>query len=130
VGLVQVAIDGDDIYWIEARPSEAGRNVIVRRDSQGSAMDVTTAPFNSRTRVHEYGGGSYVAQDGAVYFSNFVDQRIYQRSSDAEPLAFTAQAEMRFADALIDRQRARLVCVREDHSEPGREAIIRSSALS
>src|ERR1700730_15571966 len=123
VGLSQPALDGDDIYWNEMRPSEGGRNVIVRRDASGSTRDVIAAPFNARTRVHEYGGGRYVARQGAVYFSNFVDQRIYLQSGNAEPQAITPVAEMRFADAIIDGQRARLICVREDHSEPGREAV-------
>src|SRR5262245_58456489 len=59
IGLEQIALDGDDIYWIEARPSEAGRNVIVRRTPHGKITDVTPTPFNARTRVHEYGGGAY-----------------------------------------------------------------------
>src|SRR6185295_16891880 len=74
VGLGQVMLDGEDVYWIEARPAEKGRNVIVRRTPDGTITDVTPAPFNARTRVHEYGGGSYVASDGVVYFSNFADQ--------------------------------------------------------
>jgi dienelactone hydrolase len=64
-----------------------------------------------------------VVEEGRVYFSNFVDQRIYVQSGDAEPRAITPPAEMRFADAIIDQPRGQLICVREDHSEPGREAV-------
>lgn len=130
IGIVQPAIDGDDIYWIEARPAEGGRNVIVRRDMNGTTRDVTPPPFNARTRVHEYGGGSYVAGQGRVYFSNFVDQRIYLVSGEAAPRAITAAAEMRFADAIIDQRSQRLICVREDHSVPGREAVSTLVAIS
>ena len=57
VGLEQLRIDGDDIFWIERRAREGGRKVIVRRSTDGSVVDVTPLGFNARTRVHEYGGG-------------------------------------------------------------------------
>ena len=47
-------------------------------------VDMNPPPFNARTRDHEYGGGSYVAGDGAIYFSNFADQRLYRREGVAE----------------------------------------------
>ena len=52
VRLSQVTLDGDDIYWAEARPHEGGRHVIVRRSPGGPSEDVLPAPFNARTRVH------------------------------------------------------------------------------
>ena len=123
VGLGQPALDGNEIYWNEMRPSEGGRNVIVRRDANGSTNDVTPAPFNARTRVHEYGGGSYLVEEGRVYFSNFDDQRIYAQAVAAQPRAISAAAELRFADGIIDWRRERLICVREDHTAPGYEAV-------
>jgi dipeptidyl aminopeptidase/acylaminoacyl peptidase len=123
IGLSQPALAGETIYWNEMRPSEGGRNVIVRRDVNGSISDVTPAPFNARTRAHEYGGGSYVVHEGRVYFSNFNDQRIYVQSDNGEPRAITPPVEMRFADAISDSKRSRLICVREDHTETGREAV-------
>ena len=71
VGLSQPIIAGRDIYWVEMRPSEGGRNVMVRRDVSGATTDVNPPPFNARTRVHEYGGGDYVVSDEVVFFSNF-----------------------------------------------------------
>ena len=73
VGLSQVVTDGGAVYWMESRPGEEGRNVIVRRAVDGSTEDVTPPPFNARTRVHEYGGGDFAVHDDTVYFSNFVD---------------------------------------------------------
>jgi dipeptidyl aminopeptidase/acylaminoacyl peptidase len=125
VGLSQPTIAGPDVYWIEMRPSEGGRNVIVRRDVTGTAYDMIQAPFNARTRVHEYGGGDYVVHDGAIYFSNFTDQRIYRLAGGAESQAITPDipdAKLRFADFVIDPGRRRLVCVREDHRGEG-EAV-------
>jgi dipeptidyl aminopeptidase/acylaminoacyl peptidase len=77
-----VSIHGDDIYWIEGRPIEGGRNVLVRRRSDGSIVDIVPPGFNVRTRVHEYGGAPYTIAGGDVYFSNFADQRIYRVSVD------------------------------------------------
>src|SRR5258708_32387683 len=74
IGLGQIQLDGDDIYWVEQRPAEGGRNVIVRRRPDGSLADVTPPEYNARTRVHEYGGGGDVVQEGTVWFSNFNDR--------------------------------------------------------
>jgi dipeptidyl aminopeptidase/acylaminoacyl peptidase len=123
IGLTQVEIDGEDVYWVEMRPTEGGRYVIVRRTRDGRTTDVTPAPFNSRTRVHEYGGGAYAVADGTVYFSNFADQRLYRQDRGAPPRPITPEPDLRYADAVIDRRRGRLICVREDHSSPGREAV-------
>lgn len=123
VGLSQPAIAGEDIYWIEMRPSEGGRNVIVRRDASGVATEINPPPFNARTRVHEYGGGDYVVRDGVVYFSNFSDQRLYKQLPGTEPRPMTPEGELRYADATVDAKRGRLICVREDHTVAGREAV-------
>src|SRR2546423_1261316 len=78
IGVSQPKISGDDLYWIEMRPSEGGRQVIVRESVDGQHVDMTPRDFNARTRVHEYGGGDYIALGDAVYFSNFADQQIYR----------------------------------------------------
>jgi dipeptidyl aminopeptidase/acylaminoacyl peptidase len=121
VGLEQVMLDGEDIYWIERRPQEGGRKVIVRR-SAGRLADMTPAPFNARTRVHEYGGGDYAVADGTILFSNYSDQRLYLQRGDSEPRPLTPAAELRYADGRIDSRRNLFFCVREDHTAHG-EAI-------
>src|SRR5687768_6233696 len=73
-----VTVDGDDIYWVEGRPLEGGRYVLVRRDHNGRITDVTPPGTNVRTRVHEYGGKAYAVRDGVVYYANFADGRIYR----------------------------------------------------
>jgi dipeptidyl aminopeptidase/acylaminoacyl peptidase len=123
IGLGQIEIDGEDIYWVETRPQEKGRYVVVNLTPDGRTVDVTPHPFNARTRVHEYGGGSYTVSGGATYFSNFSDQRLYRFDGAGEPQAITPEVEMRYADGVIDRERGRMICVREDHSAPGREAV-------
>jgi dipeptidyl aminopeptidase/acylaminoacyl peptidase len=122
IGVGQVTLDGTDVYWIEMRPSEGGRHVIVRRSLDGQTSDVNPQPFNARTRVHEYGGGDYTVADGTVYFSNFADQRGYRQEVGGAPVPLTPAVEMRYADAKFDRQRERIIAVREDHTLSGQEA--------
>ena len=130
IGLSQPLMDGADLYWIEMRPTEGGRSVIVKRDALGMVTDVNPQPFNARTRVHEYGGGDYAVRDGAVYFANFSDQRLYASIGGATPEPITPIADMRYADAVIDKARGRLLCVREDHTVAGREPVNTLASLS
>ena len=123
VGLGETALDGGDAYWIESRPSENGRSVIVRRTADGRVSDAIPRDFNARTTVHEYGGGAFRVIDGVVYFSNFADQRIYRHSEGSRPEPVTLSEKMRYADGIIDRRRNRMIAVREDHSALGRDAI-------
>ena len=116
VGLGQIALDGDYVYWVEMRPSEGGRMVIVKRGPDGQAADVNPPPFSARTRVHEYGGGAFLVEGGVVYFSNFTDQRLYSQEPGGEPQAITPAEPMRYADGVFDSRRGRIICVREDHS--------------
>ncbi|TMD55513.1 MAG: S9 family peptidase, partial [Chloroflexi bacterium] len=58
IGFGQIALDGQDVYWIESRPEEQGRSVVMQRKADGTVVERTPAPFNVRTRVHEYGGGA------------------------------------------------------------------------
>ena len=122
VGLGRIALDGSDVYWVEMRPSEGGRMVIVRRRADGSTTDVTPEPYSARTRVHEYGGGAFLVADGVVFFSNFADQRMYRQDPGRAPRAITPEAPLRYADGVFDARRGRIICVREDHSGGG-EAV-------
>lgn len=115
--------DGDTLYWLEGRPTEGGRNVIVRRTPAGDIQDVLPAPFNARTRVHEYGGGAYTVHAGEIIFSNFSDQRLYRLRPGAEPQPLTPALPLRYADGVVDAARGLLFCVREDHRSTGQEAI-------
>lgn len=118
----QIALSGDDVFWIEGRPTEAGRNVIVRwRDGHGS--DIVRQPFNARSRVHEYGGGSFLVDNQTVYFSNFADQRLYRKEPTGDSEPFTSPGSMRFSDGVVDRFHHRIVSVCEDHSLSGAKPV-------
>jgi len=124
------------LYWLEARPQEAGRQVFCRRATEeevngGSAskrrgVDATPAGTNVRTRVHEYGGAAHLLGPGGdgVIYSDFVDQRLYWTKADGSTMDLTSKAayeedvRYRFADAVLDVARNRLITVREDHTNP------------
>jgi dipeptidyl aminopeptidase/acylaminoacyl peptidase len=118
VGVSEVRFDGDDVYWLESRPQDGGRSVVVRYVSWStSSEDITPQDFNVRTRVHEYGGGAWTVHDGMIYFSNFSDQRLYRMDRYGhQPLPMTPEGEWRYADGLIDAHRHAWIGVREEHS--------------
>jgi dipeptidyl aminopeptidase/acylaminoacyl peptidase len=118
-----VALDGPDIYWVEGRPAEKGRNVLVRRTPDGTVADVTPSPYDVRTRVHEYGGGAFAVSGGEVWFSHIGDDRVYRQRSGSSPEPLTPAGPWRYADLVLDAQRGRLVCVRESHADPDREPV-------
>lgn len=122
IQLGQIVLDGTDLYWLEGRPEEGGRYVLVRYEAGRPIEDVTPMPYNVRTRVHEYGGGAYTVHDGVITFSNFEDQRLYQHRCGEEPHPVTPAGKMRYADGTYATD-GRFVCVREDHRVSDQQAV-------
>ena len=119
--LGEVRVDGSDTYWLEGRPEESGRHVVVRRTPDGSVIDINPTPFNARNAVHEYGGASFAVQDGVIYFTNWDDQRIYSVTEGGVPVAITAEPDIdqgdRYADLVLSNDSNWILCVRERHFE-------------
>lgn len=122
VNLVEGRVDDEDIYWIESRPLEKGRYVIMRRTPDGNVIECTPPDFNARTAVHEYGGGAFTVHKGVIYFVNYKDQRIYRHAPEEIPVSLTPGEGYRYADLVVDEKRNRLICIREDHTGEG-EAV-------
>ncbi|MGD8373045.1 MAG: S9 family peptidase [Syntrophobacterales bacterium] len=122
IKLGQIVLDGEAVYWSESRPAEGGRNVVLRWGSEGKIENITPKEFNVRSRVHEYGGGSFIVLDSTLFFVNFADQRLYRQES-GQPKPITLEAATRYADIVVDRFRNRLICVREDHSNGELEPV-------
>ncbi len=108
-------IVGDRVQWLQGLPQEGGRSVVAECGADGVRRIRTPAPFNVRTRVHEYGGGAWTAADDTIWFSNFADNLVYARHGDATPVALTRDGTQRHADFELDAPRRRLVAVREHH---------------
>jgi dipeptidyl aminopeptidase/acylaminoacyl peptidase len=127
-------VAGDAIWWEESRPEENGRTTVMRRDADGTVTELLPAPWSARTRVHEYGGRSYLPvprrDDRAitrygVVFADHTDQRLHLLAPGArEPVPLTpAPAEpgaLRYADMVLSPDGRRVICVREDHRGGGR----------
>ncbi|HZY46809.1 MAG TPA: S9 family peptidase [Candidatus Bathyarchaeia archaeon] len=123
VGLDDLRLDGDIVYWNELRPADKGRNVIVQRKPDGTITDVTPQGYSARTRVHEYGGGCYLVNNGTVYFSNYTDQRLYRQDPGKDPTPLTPAVDKRYADGVFDKKRNRIISVREDHTVKSGQAV-------
>jgi dipeptidyl aminopeptidase/acylaminoacyl peptidase len=123
-----MSLDGDTLYWVETRPQEQGRYVIVRRTADGQIEDVLPPPFSARTTVHEYGGGALLASAGIVYFTNYTDQRLW-RLTPGQPTPLTAESKLRFADFVHDPSHNRLISVCEDHTRGDHEPANRIVAV-
>ncbi|MFH1878214.1 MAG: S9 family peptidase [Candidatus Omnitrophota bacterium] len=117
------AVDRGNIYWVETRPSENGRNALMELDTHGKISGLTPETFNVRTRVHEYGGGDFAVSGGVVYFSNFSDQKIYARERNGNIRPLSRTAGMRYADLEVSPSGEKVICVREDHTVPENEAV-------
>ncbi|GMR11788.1 MAG: S9 family peptidase [Anaerolineae bacterium] len=115
----QIIVSEGIVYWSESRPREAGRVAIMRRLQNGEVEQATPKDFNCRTRVHEYGGGAFLADGKTLYASNFEDQRLYRIEAGADPVAISPEPEipagLRYADGRLSPDRNRIYCVRERH---------------
>lgn len=127
--LGEVVVDGTDVWWAESRPSEGGRTVLVRRSADGTTTDLLPAPWNVRTRVHEYGGAAWTVAAGTVWFTDFADQRLYRvEPGSSEPVAVTPEpplpAGVRHADLRVTPDGTAVVAVRETHAPGGAAADV------
>ena len=117
VGLAFPVIDAAGVWWQESRPEEGGRLAVVRQGPDGVKRDMLPMPWNARTRVHEYGGKSYLPLPDGFIFANFGDQRLYRCRASGAPVALTpaphGEAADRFADFVLPPGGDEVWCVRE-----------------
>jgi len=116
----EIRSSGSDLYFLEGRPEESGRYVIVKQASDGKISDAIPKEFNSRNAVHEYGGGSYAVGQKNIYFTNWNDQRIYKvNGENVNPITKEPPFEksIRYSDLTLSIDEEWLFCVRETHFE-------------
>ena len=116
IGLSFVRADGESLYWLESRPRERGRSVLMRY-RKGEVREALPAHFDVRSRVHEYGGGAYAAAGGRVVFSHFPEGTVWLVGEDGAPRQITPDAALRYADFAFGADG--IYAVREDHRRPG-----------
>ncbi len=114
--LIQLEVDGDELYFLEGRPEEAGRSVFIRASDK---KEMFPAPFYARTTVHEYGGKCGTVFEGTLYFTNFEDQHLYSVKPDQEPELINGTKGLRFADFVIHPNGQSLYTILEDHRGKG-----------
>ncbi len=123
VHLYEPNVTSEAAHWVELRPAEGGRNVVVRADPFGSPADVTPPGFDARTRVHEYGGGAYTVHEATVFFTNDADQRLYRQEPEGAPIPITPEPPrprgLRYADMRVTPDGRFVICVRERHVGEG-----------
>jgi dipeptidyl aminopeptidase/acylaminoacyl peptidase len=119
IGLAFPIMAGGCVWWQEMRPSEGGRQTVVRQGPDGVSRDLLQAPWSARTRVHEYGGRSYLPLADGFVFANFTDQRLYHSRDELQPEPLTpapgADTGDRFADFVLAPGGDEVWCVRERH---------------
>ena len=110
-------------WWSQTRPDQGGRIQVVRRDPDGSLHDALPDGWNTRSRVHEYGGGAWWVHAGAVFAASWTDQRLYRTDPGREPAALTPEppfpSGFRFSDGRVSPDGSTVICVREDHTTHG-----------
>lgn len=122
VRLSEPRLVANKLYWVEGRPDEDGRCVICRQKSNGQIQDVLPKPYSARSKVHEYGGSSYIVWKGTIFFVNAKDQQIYALDIlDGDVIQLTDQPNSRFADLFLDRHRHQILAVCESHQNTGTE---------
>ncbi|KAA8537709.1 hypothetical protein F0562_027301 [Nyssa sinensis] len=113
------------LFWLESRPTESGRAVLVREPEKpgDEPIDITPKEFAVWTVAQEYGGGAFKISGDTVIFSNYEDQRLYKQSiecTDSSPVPLTRDYGgpiVCYADGVFDLRFNRYVTVREDRRE-------------
>jgi len=133
VGLSGVYYCNGNVYWLEGRPQEAGRNVLCKYSpdsadkSQRNGVDVSPKESNVRTRVHEYGGGAVVfgKNEDEIYYSEFTTQRLCHLLKDGTSQPITEEGgRYRFADGVVSKEGQVIYAVREDHTNPEPKNVV------
>ncbi len=117
IALGAVRADGERLTWLEGRPENAGRITLVRREEDGTTVDLSPPEVNVRSRVHEYGGAPYLAEGDVVVISDFATGRLLLRTDGGEWVPLGPDRRWRYADLALDAGRRRIVAVREDHED-------------
>ena len=110
---------GNDLWWDEVRPTEAGRTLVVSRQHG----DILKSPWSAKSQVHEYGGLSWLGivlqGHSMLAFVNKADQRIYITKPMGEPQPLSPESPAGQSHRYIDMIAVgdEIWCIREVHKE-------------
>ncbi|MCH9611903.1 MAG: hypothetical protein S4CHLAM102_03770 [Chlamydiia bacterium] len=107
-----LSIADGQLHYLERRPAEKGRCVLI-----ADGNEVTDPSRNVRTRVHEYGGDSYICHNGVTYFVNFSDQGLYKVDQDQNETPVVLEENRRYANFAITPDGKSLFAVCEDYTD-------------
>lgn len=129
-----IALAGDGrLLWIEGRPEEKGRMVIVKEED--NPVDVIPQEFAARTLAQEYGGGAFAVDKSVVVFSNYKDQRLYKQTigTGGPPVPLTPDygaPNVSYADGVFDPHFDRYVTVMEDRRKDSLNSTTTIAAIN
>ncbi|WP_408744696.1 prolyl oligopeptidase family serine peptidase [Acetobacter fabarum] len=116
----EVRSAGQAVFWLERRPAEGGRTVLMRWAEPDGVAEVLPAQADVGTRVHEYGGGAYaLASCGVAYVDRRTAQVWLLVQGEVSPRLLAGAEGVRFADLRFDPASSTVVAVREDHRVDG-----------
>ena len=112
--LSDLSVQNGKLFWVEGRPEEKGRFTVVSYD-KGKKEDYSLPAYNIRSRVHEYGGLSYLVHGQNLYFVNFADQHLYKMDQHGTVTPIIEEKNKRFAHFVASPDGNYLYGVMEDH---------------
>lgn len=113
-----ITVDSPHFYYLEGRPSEKGRSVLMQGSLKGAHKELLPKTFNVKTKAHEYGGKCFLAHHKKLYFVNGEDQDIYEYSlTNGGVRRLTHEPNLRFADFAISLDGSFLYAVAEEHQQ-------------
>jgi dipeptidyl aminopeptidase/acylaminoacyl peptidase len=113
------------LFWLESRPEDGGRQVMVTDGGGGVPIDVSPPTVSIRSRVHEYGGGAATVVGGRLFYVDQQDQRLYRSTvgEGLDPVPLTPgsgpRSSVRYADGSLTSSGDWLICVQERHDDSG-----------
>lgn len=112
VDFAELAISAAGLFWNEYRPEDAACRIW--RWHQGQTQCLTPDGFSVRSRVYEYGGGSFCLSDDAVVFVNEADQQLYRQRFDASAPELLSHGDKRYGDVRFAN--GQILAVEEAHN--------------
>ena len=118
------------LFWVEYRPSDGGRNLLIQRSWEGQTTCLTPAGFSVRSSVYEYGGKSWCSAGQQIAFVNAADQQIWLQTDSQSPLLLTKTPDCRYGDLISDPHRQRILAIQEQPTDDPTQPAHRLVAVS